>query len=183
MFPAGRLGCPRAAGSLLAWPCRSLLDTDGAGAGSRRKLSARGASSRVSTAAPNLAKLKQCRGPREVGVFSPHRDAPATIEPPPGRQAGPSGTNSFQLGISAAEMGTWVLGAPLGARTLDPAMYLLFGVEAVRFTTTFENLMRAIHPRTSPMVEATVAPATLRPDALVCRVFASVGPRQRCACA
>ena len=62
----------------------------------------------------------------------------------------------FQLGVAAAEMGTWDWDIPSGSVRWTPQMYLLFGIEARRFTTTFENVMALIHPEDRPQVEAAV---------------------------
>src|SRR5207302_5110913 len=62
----------------------------------------------------------------------------------------------FQLGVAAAEMGTWDWDIPSGSVRWTPQMYLLFGIEARRFTATFENVMALIHPEDRPQVEAAV---------------------------
>src|SRR5712664_570361 len=66
----------------------------------------------------------------------------------------------FELGVSAAGMGTWDWDLPSGSVRWTPQMYLLFGIEAGRFITTFENVMGLVHPDDRPRVEAEVARAT-----------------------
>src|SRR2546423_7947185 len=65
----------------------------------------------------------------------------------------------FQLGVAAAEMGTWDWDIPSGHVRWTPQMYLLFGIEAGRFTTTFENVMELVHPEDRPRVAAGVQQA------------------------
>ncbi len=78
----------------------------------------------------------------------------------------------FELGVAAAEMGTWDWDIPSGHLRWTPQMYLLFGTEAGRFTTTFENVMELIHPEDRPRVEAHVASAVreLRRSAIEFRI-------------
>jgi PAS domain S-box-containing protein/excisionase family DNA binding protein len=64
--------------------------------------------------------------------------------------------DAFQLGLAAAELGTWDWDIPSGRVRWTPQMYLLFGIEAERFTSTFENVMALIHPEDRPRVEAVV---------------------------
>jgi len=63
----------------------------------------------------------------------------------------------FELAVSAAEMGTWDWDIPSGRLRWTPQMYLLFGIDAGRFTTTFENVLGLIHPEDRPRVEANIA--------------------------
>src|SRR5712691_4267391 len=63
----------------------------------------------------------------------------------------------FELAVSAAEMGTWDWDIPSGRLRWTPQMYLLFGIDAGRFTTTFENVLELIHPEDRPRVEANIA--------------------------
>src|SRR5215510_8126818 len=65
----------------------------------------------------------------------------------------------LQLGVSAAEMGTWDWDVPSGRVRWTPQMYQLFGTELGRFTTTFENVMALVHPEDRAKVEAKVARA------------------------
>ncbi len=61
--------------------------------------------------------------------------------------------------MSAAEIGTWDWDVPSGRVRWTPQMYLLFGIESGRFTTTFENVMALVHSEDRPKVEANVARA------------------------
>jgi excisionase family DNA binding protein len=63
----------------------------------------------------------------------------------------------LELGVSAAEMGTWDWDVSSGQVRWTPQMYLLFGIESGRFTTTFENVMGLVHPKDRPKVEAHAA--------------------------
>jgi excisionase family DNA binding protein len=65
----------------------------------------------------------------------------------------------LQLGVSAAEIGTWDWDVPSGRVRWTPQMYQLFGTELGRFTTTFENVMALVHPEDRAKVEANVARA------------------------
>ena len=65
----------------------------------------------------------------------------------------------LQLGVSAAEIGTWDWDVHSGRVRWTPQMYQLFGTELGRFTTTFENVMALVHPEDRPRVEAKVARA------------------------
>jgi len=65
----------------------------------------------------------------------------------------------LQLGVSAAEIGTWDWDVHSGRGRWTPQMYQLFGTELGRFTTTFENVMALVHPEDRPRVEAKVARA------------------------
>jgi excisionase family DNA binding protein len=106
--------------------------------------------------------------------------------PPNGPQSGRLADldESFQLGISAAEMGTWDWELPSGRVRWAPQMYLLFGTEAVRFTTTFENVMGLIHPEDRPRVEADLARATrdLRRSVIEFRIRRPDGSVRRLRC-
>jgi PAS domain S-box-containing protein/excisionase family DNA binding protein len=65
----------------------------------------------------------------------------------------------FELGVSAAEMGTWDWDIPSGRVRWTPQMYRLFGIEAGRFITTFDSMIELIHPEDRPKVEADVVRA------------------------
>jgi PAS fold/Helix-turn-helix domain len=65
----------------------------------------------------------------------------------------------FQLGVAAAEMGTWDWDIPSGHLRWTPQMYLLFGIEAGRFTTTFENVMALIVAEDRARVDAAIEAA------------------------
>jgi PAS domain S-box-containing protein/excisionase family DNA binding protein len=65
----------------------------------------------------------------------------------------------LEVGVSAAEIGTWDWDVPSGRVRWTPQMYLLFGMESERFTTTFENVIALVHPEDRPRVEANVARA------------------------
>ena len=65
----------------------------------------------------------------------------------------------LEVGVSAAEIGTWDWDVPSGRVRWTPQMYLLFGIESGRFTTTFENVMALVHSEDRPKVEANVARA------------------------
>lgn len=57
------------------------------------------------------------------------------------------------MGVAAAELGTWDWDLLTNHVRWTPQMYLLFGLEARRFTTTFENVMARIHPEDRPRVD------------------------------
>jgi excisionase family DNA binding protein len=84
-----------------------------------------------------------------------HRFPPS--HPPSGRLADLD--DPFELGIAAAEMGTWDWDIPSGRVNWTPQMYLLFGIEAGRFLTTFDNVMDRILPEDRPAVDANLASA------------------------
>lgn len=65
----------------------------------------------------------------------------------------------MELGVSAAEIGTWDWDVHSGRVRWTPQMYELFGTELGRFTTTFENVMALVHPDDRAKVEANVARA------------------------
>jgi excisionase family DNA binding protein len=65
----------------------------------------------------------------------------------------------LEVGVSAAEIGTWDWDVPSGRVRWTPQMYLLFGMDSGRFTTTFENVMALVHQEDRPRVEANVARA------------------------
>jgi excisionase family DNA binding protein len=81
----------------------------------------------------------------------------------------------FQVGVAAAEMGTWDWDIPSGHVRWTPQMFLLFGIEAGRFTTTFENVMALIHPEDRPRVQAAVE-QSLRDLRRSVMEFRAVGP-------
>jgi PAS domain S-box-containing protein/excisionase family DNA binding protein len=62
----------------------------------------------------------------------------------------------LQVGAAAAELGTWDWDLLTNDVRWTPQMYLLFGLEAGRFTTTFENVMALIHPEDRPRVDKAV---------------------------
>lgn len=64
--------------------------------------------------------------------------------------------NPLEVGVAAAELGTWDWDLLTGHVRWTPQMYLLFGIDAGRFTTTIENVMALIHSDDRPRVDKAV---------------------------
>ena len=62
----------------------------------------------------------------------------------------------LEVGVAAAELGTWDWDLLTNHVRWTPQMYLLFGLEVGHFTTTFENVMARIHPEDRPRVDKSV---------------------------
>src|SRR5438128_1017720 len=90
----------------------------------------------------------------------------------------------FELGVAAAEMGTWDWDVLSGRIRWTPQMYLMFGQEAGRFSTTFANVMDLIHPEDRARVEASIERALrdLSPSVMELRIRRPDGTVRRLRC-
>jgi PAS domain-containing protein len=143
---AGGAACAR------SHPYSGIGSSDGAGRGRAWQGGGDRTPVLIRPRSANIATLKQSGMPLAVG-FSPMQRCPPN-HPQDHRVA--ELDDPFRVSVAAAEMGTWDWDIPSGRVRWTPQMYLLFGIEAGRFTTTFENVMALIHPDDRPRVEAAV---------------------------